>query len=129
MEAIAKRGDGWCIDFTDFRSICSREFRENQAKEGGINMEWCPRCERTVDVEHKVRKLGRSKSLVKVTSTCTRCRTTLSTKTMTAQAAEEIIKEEEERKAEAQVSKTEETEELKAEAKVSETEEAKKPEK
>lgn len=70
-------------------------------------MEWCPRCERSVDVEHKVRKLGRSKTLVKVTSTCARCRTTLSAKTMTAQAAEEIIKAEEERKTGAQVSETE----------------------
>ncbi|MBM3236944.1 hypothetical protein FJZ31_11690 [Candidatus Poribacteria bacterium] len=74
-------------------------------------MEWCPRCERLVDVEHKVRKLGRSKSLVKITSTCTRCRTTLSTKTMTAQAAEEIIKVEEEMKVEGQVSETEATKE------------------
>ena len=74
-------------------------------------MEWCPRCERSVDVEHKVRKLGRSKSLVKVTSTCARCRMTLSTKTMTAQAAEEIIKAEEEMKAEAQVSEAEEAKE------------------
>lgn len=76
-------------------------------------MEWCPRCERLVDVEHKVRKLGRSKTLVKITSTCARCRITLSTKTMTTQAAEEIIKEEEERKTEAPSSKTEEAKELK----------------
>jgi hypothetical protein len=83
----------------------------HSVKEGGINMEWCPRCERLVDVEHKVRKLGRSKSLVKITSTCTRCRTTLSARTMTAQAAGEIVKEEEEIKAEAQVSETKETKE------------------
>ncbi|HIE30024.1 TPA: hypothetical protein EYP66_22395 [Candidatus Poribacteria bacterium] len=75
-------------------------------------MEWCPRCERSVDVEHKVRKLGRSKSLVKVTSTCARCRTTLSTKNMTAQAAEEMIKAEEAARAEPQVSETEEGKEL-----------------
>lgn len=70
-------------------------------------MEWCPRCERSVDVEYKKRRLGRSKSLVKVTSTCARCRITLSTKTMTNKAAEEIIKAEEEMKAEAQVPETE----------------------
>ena len=53
-------------------------------------MQWCPKCERYVDVNHKVQKLGRSKRLVKVITTCARCRTTLSTKRMTAQAAETL---------------------------------------
>jgi hypothetical protein len=79
----------------------------NFIREGGIKMEWCPRCERTVDVEHKARKLGRSKSLVKVTTTCAKCRMTLSTKTMTKEAAEELKKADEEIKAGTQVSETE----------------------
>jgi len=71
-------------------------------------MEWCPRCERSVDVEHKVRKLGRSKSLVKVTTTCAKCRMTLNTRTMTKEAAEEIKKADEEIKSGAQASEAEE---------------------
>ena len=73
-------------------------------------MEWCPRCERSVDAEHKIQKLGRSKRLVKVTSTCARCRLNLSTKTMPKEAAEEMVKAPEEMKAEAQKSADEEAE-------------------
>ncbi len=53
-------------------------------------MLWCPRCERNVDVNRKTRKLGRTK-LVQVITTCAKCRTNLSTKTMTAQAAEALM--------------------------------------
>lgn len=73
-------------------------------------MLWCPRCERNVDMNRKVRKLGRTK-LVQVITSCAKCRTNLSTKTMTAEAADALINPPEEKADAAEVSEEEESEE------------------
>ena len=51
---------------------------------------WCPRCKRYVDTQQKQNKVGRHGKLVKIVTTCGRCRTTLSSKTTSAQVVEQI---------------------------------------
>ena len=54
--------------------------------------QWCPRCQRHVQTAQKQTAIGRKKVLVKIITTCSRCRTTLSSKT--ARAAALVQKEE-----------------------------------
>ena len=51
---------------------------------------WCPRCKRYVDTQQKQNRVGRHGKLVKIVTTCGRCRTTLSSKTTSAQVVEQI---------------------------------------
>ena len=51
--------------------------------------QWCPRCKRYVEAEHKQNKLGRRGNLVKLVTTCQKCRTTLTTKTVSASTLEQ----------------------------------------
>ena len=51
---------------------------------------WCPRCKRYVDTKQKQNKVGRHGKLVKIVTTCGRCRTTLSSKTTSTQVVEQI---------------------------------------
>ncbi len=51
---------------------------------------WCPRCKRYVDTKQKQNKAGRHGKLVKIVTTCGRCRTTLSSKTTSTQVVEQI---------------------------------------
>ncbi len=52
--------------------------------------QWCPRCKRYVETEQKQNKLGRRSNLMKLVTTCQKCRTTLSSKTMSASALEQM---------------------------------------
>ena len=56
----------------------------------GPQQQWCPRCKRYVETEQKQNKVGRHGKLVKIITTCGRCRTTLSGKTTSAQVVEQI---------------------------------------
>ncbi len=49
--------------------------------------QWCPRCKRYVETEQKQNKLGRRSNLMKLITTCQKCRTTLSSKTVTTPAS------------------------------------------
>ncbi len=51
---------------------------------------WCPRCKRYVDTKQKQNKAGRHAKLVKIVTTCGRCRTTLCSKTTSIQVVEQI---------------------------------------
>ncbi len=51
--------------------------------------QWCPRCQRHVQTEQKRSNIGRQKELVRITVTCFKCRTTLSSKTTSAAALEQ----------------------------------------
>ena len=51
--------------------------------------QWCPRCQRHVQTEQKQSSIGRQKELVRITITCFKCRTTLSSKTTSAAALEQ----------------------------------------
>ena len=55
----------------------------------GAKQQWCPRCKRHVQTEQKQSFVGRQKKLVKIIITCSRCRTTLSSKTTSAAALEQ----------------------------------------
>ena len=50
--------------------------------------QWCPRCTRYVETEQKETKLGKRSNLVKIITICQKCRTTLGSKTVSAQALE-----------------------------------------
>ena len=52
--------------------------------------QWCPRCKRYVGTEQQQSKLGKRSNLVKVVTTCQKCRTTLSSKTMSASVLEQM---------------------------------------
>lgn len=52
----------------------------------GAKQQWCPRCQRHVQTEQKQSSVGRQKELVRITVTCFKCRTTLSSKTTSAAA-------------------------------------------
>ena len=52
--------------------------------------QWCPRCKRYVETEQKQNKLGRRGNLVKLVTTCQKCRTTLSSKTVSASTLEQM---------------------------------------
>ena len=52
--------------------------------------QWCPRCKRYVETEQKQNKLGRRGNLVKLVITCQKCRTTLTSKTVSASTLEQI---------------------------------------
>ena len=51
---------------------------------------WCPRCKRYVETQQKENKVGKHGKLVKIVTTCGRCRTTLSSKTTSAQVVEQM---------------------------------------
>ncbi len=51
---------------------------------------WCPRCDRYMETNQKVNKVGRQGKLVKIVVTCQKCRTTLSSKTTTAAVLEQM---------------------------------------
>ena len=51
--------------------------------------QWCLRCKRHVQTEQKQSSIGRQKELVRITITCFKCRTTLSSKTTSAAALEQ----------------------------------------
>ena len=51
--------------------------------------QWCPRCKRHVQTEQKQSTIGRQKELVRITVTCFKCRTTLSSKTTSAAALQQ----------------------------------------
>ncbi len=51
--------------------------------------QWCPRCKRHVQTEQKQSSIGRQKELVRITITCFKCCTTLSSKTTSAAALEQ----------------------------------------
>ena len=55
----------------------------------GAKQQWCPRCQRHVQTEQKRSTIGRQKELVRITVTCFKCRTTLSSKTTSAAALEQ----------------------------------------
>lgn len=55
----------------------------------GAKQQWCPRCQRHVQTERKQSSIGRQKELVRITVTCFKCRTTLSSKTTSAAALEQ----------------------------------------
>lgn len=50
---------------------------------------WCPRCRRHVQTEQKQTSIGRQKELIRITVTCFKCRTTLSSKTTSAAALQQ----------------------------------------
>ena len=50
--------------------------------------QWCPRCKRYVETEQKQNKLGRRGNLVQLVMTCQKCRTTLSSKTVSGSTLE-----------------------------------------
>ena len=50
--------------------------------------QWCPRCKRYVETEQQQNKLGRRGNLVQLVTTCQKCRTTLSSKTVSAATLE-----------------------------------------
>ena len=52
--------------------------------------QWCPRCKRYVETEQKQNKLGRRGNLVKLVITCQKCRTTLTSKTVSASTLEQM---------------------------------------
>jgi RNA polymerase subunit RPABC4/transcription elongation factor Spt4 len=52
--------------------------------------QWCPRCDRYMETEQKQTKLGRRGKLVKIITTCRKCRTTLSSKTTSAVVVEQM---------------------------------------
>ena len=52
--------------------------------------QWCPRCKRYVETEQKQNKLGRRGNLVKLVITCQKCRTTLSSKTVSTSVIEQM---------------------------------------
>ena len=52
--------------------------------------QWCPRCKRYVETEQKQNKLGRRGNLVRLVTTCQKCRTTLNSKTVSASAREQM---------------------------------------
>ncbi|RKU06786.1 hypothetical protein C6502_19380 [Candidatus Poribacteria bacterium] len=52
--------------------------------------QWCPRCKRYVETEQKQNKLGRRGNLVRLVITCQKCRTTLSSKTVSASTLEQV---------------------------------------
>ena len=53
--------------------------------------QWCSRCKRYVETEQKQNKLGRrSNHLVRLVTTCQKCRTTLSSKTVSTSALEQM---------------------------------------
>ncbi|MCZ6678692.1 MAG: hypothetical protein O7E52_15775 [Candidatus Poribacteria bacterium] len=52
--------------------------------------QWCSHCKRYVETEQKQNKLGRRSNLVKLVTTCGKCRTTLSSKTVSASVAEQM---------------------------------------
>ena len=52
--------------------------------------QWCPRCKRYVETEQKQNKLGRRGNLIKLITTCQKCRTTISSKTVSASTIEQM---------------------------------------
>ena len=52
--------------------------------------QWCPRCKRYVETEQKRNKLGRRGHLVKLVTTCQKCRTTLNSKTVNTSVLEQM---------------------------------------
>ena len=55
--------------------------------------QWCPRCKRYVETEQQQNKLGRRGNLMKLVTTCQKCRTTLSSKTVTIPPPDETVTE------------------------------------
>ena len=51
--------------------------------------QWGPRCKRYVETEQKQNKLGRRGDLVQLVTTCQKCRTTLTSKTVSALTLEQ----------------------------------------
>ena len=51
--------------------------------------QWCPQCKRYVETEQKQNKLGRRGNLVQLVITCQKCRTTLSSKTVSTSTLEQ----------------------------------------
>ena len=52
--------------------------------------QWCPQCKRYVETEQQQNKLGRRGTLIKLVTTCQKCRTTLGSKTVSAETLEQI---------------------------------------
>ncbi|MBI1924968.1 hypothetical protein HYR99_12065 [Candidatus Poribacteria bacterium] len=52
--------------------------------------QWCPRCNRYVEIEQKQTKLGKRSNLVKIVTICQKCRTTLGSKTTSALVLEQM---------------------------------------
>ena len=52
--------------------------------------QWCPQCKRYVETEQKHNKLGRRGNLVQLVTTCQKCRTTLSSKAISASTLEQM---------------------------------------
>lgn len=55
-----------------------------------LQQHWCPRCNRYVETKQKQSQLGKQSNLVKLVTTCGKCRTTLSSKTVSASALEQM---------------------------------------
>ena len=55
----------------------------------GTKQQWCPRCQRHVQTEQNQSYVGRQKQLVRIITTCIKCRITLSSKTTSAAALEQ----------------------------------------
>ena len=55
--------------------------------------QWCPQCKRYVETEQKQNKLGRRGNLIKLVTTCQKCRTTLGSKTVSAATLERMAAE------------------------------------
>ena len=53
-----------------------------------LQQQWCPRCGHYEDTEQKQTPLGKRSNLVKVVTTCKKCRTTISSQTVSAAALE-----------------------------------------
>ncbi len=54
---------------------------------------WCTRCERIMDIDLKIKKMGRGKvKLAQLLSICPKCRSTLHTQTTRLAAAEEALR-------------------------------------
>ena len=52
--------------------------------------QWCPQCKRYVETEQKQNRLGRHGNLIKLVTTCQKCRTTLGSKTVSASTLERM---------------------------------------
>jgi microsomal dipeptidase-like Zn-dependent dipeptidase len=54
------------------------------------HQQWCTRCDRYVETEQKQSKVGRQGKLVSIIVTCRKCRTTLSSKTTSTAALQQM---------------------------------------
>ncbi len=52
--------------------------------------QWCPQCKRYVETDQQQNKLGRRGTLIKLVTTCQKCRTTLGSKTVSAETLEQM---------------------------------------